>query len=319
MSGERLTSPPVHGSKDPPAVKTWALLVAATAVVTLLLLAGAGGPGVLARGLNPLLTVGIDRAVFPAFPPMMLSPVSANNTTVDVTVAFNLSVTATGGTNNASNYTYTWKGLPTGCVNDGLDPTSCTPTTAGSYSVTVTVNDTSANVHATSSPLVITVNPPPVVSVFAVSKTPAAVNSTIWFNATGASGTGPYTYRYTGLPIGCTGNTSSFSCVPSRAGVYNVTVSAIDLFGLASPLKNVTVTVTPAVKTTASSGIGTTGWAIVIGILVVGGLVTVALLFQARREERAGRMGREETPEGASGGSGGTPPTGGAMPPGPQR
>lgn len=319
MSGERPTSPVVHGSNDRRTLGTWAVVAGAAAVVALLFLAGGAGYGTAGKGHTALLRGGVERAVLPVYPPITINYLRSNITTVDVTVSFNLTVNATGGTNVGTNYNYTWINLPTGCVNSWLNYDVCASTTAGSYPVTVTVKDTVALLQATSNPFTITVNPPPTVSAFTVQSAASAkvaVNSTIWFNATGAMGTGPYTYKYTGLPIGCLGNTSSFQCTPTRAGIYNVTVSAIDNFGLTSVVKNVTVTVTPVTKSAAATGIGTTGWAIVIGILVIGALVTVALLLQARREERAGRMGMQETPEGPSGGSGGTPPTGG-MPPGP--
>ncbi|MCI4347541.1 MAG: hypothetical protein L3J97_02840 [Thermoplasmata archaeon] len=320
MSGERPTSPVVRGSNDRRPLGTLALVAGVAAVVALVLLAGGAGSGVAGKGHIALFRGGVERAVLPAYPPITINYVKSNISIVDVTVSFNLTVNATGGSNVGTNYNYTWINLPPGCVNSWLNYDNCASTTAGSYPVTVTVKDTVALVQATSNPLVITVNPLPAVSAFTVqsaSSVKVSVNSTIWFNATGTLGTGPYTYKYTGLPIGCAGNTSSFSCAPTRAGLYNVTVSAIDSFGLASVVKNVTVTVTPVKKSTAATGIGTTGWAIVIGILVIGALVTVALLLQARREERAGRMGMQETPEGPSGGSGGKPPTGGGMPPGP--
>jgi len=314
-------SPPV--SRHPnalPSVSTVALVAAVAMLVTAFMLAGTmgyGGPVIGA--LTPSSGPGLAPA---GPPPLTLTGPVANNTTVDIGMAFNLTVNVTGGSGNGSNYNYTWMGLPTGCANNWSSSLNCTPTGAGTFPVTVFVKDTSDGVNATSAALPIIVNALPTSSAFTVSSHLVApsdhvnvtVNSTIWFNVTAAGGTAPLTYVYAGLPLGCSNRNASFFCQPNRVGVYNVTVLAMDAYGATTELRNVTVTVTAAPITT-SSGIGTTGWAIVIGILVVGVLVTMALLLQARREERAGRMNMDQPPQRPPGDSGGSPPAGGSPPP----
>jgi hypothetical protein len=289
------------------------------------------------RGEGASAPHSLGPAVVPAG--FALVNLTANNTTVDLSMAFNLSVdvvnATTGAPDNDSNYTFVWTGLPafvpgtpgSGCTDPNGDNNSsflnCTAasTTALSISVTAT-NWTNSLSNSTPTALSITVNSLPAQTGFTVSSqsvaptdhVKVAVNSTVWFNVTSSSGTGPLTYQFSGLPLGCSSTVASFSCQPNRVGIYNVSVTTVDAYGFTAGPMNVTVTVT-GTTTTTSSGIGTTGWAIVIGILVIGGLVTLVLLLQARREEHAGRMGTEESPTEPPQETGGPPPMGGTPPP----
>ncbi len=259
-----------------------------------------------------------------------LTNFSANNTTVDVSMAFNISVQVnlTGViqnntmNNTDSNFTFAWSGLPafvpgdpgSGCTGfagvagNNSSVLNCTAASAGALSVSVVVTNFTNGESNTTTALAITVNPLPTISTFTVSSVKIAVNTSITFTVTASGGTGGLTFQYTGLPLGCSSNESTFSCAPDRVGVYNVTVVAVDSLGFTSPLWNVTVTVEGAAKK-STSGIGTTGWAVVIGILVIGFLATAALLLQARREERAGQMGTEEPSQESTGDTGMQPPT----------
>jgi hypothetical protein len=317
-------------------------VVAASFVIALLLLAALLSPTAAVTGRGGVVAAFRSPASPAASADFQVVNLTANNTTVDVTMAFNISVDVvnlTGGAINATNYTgyaFTWSGLPafvpgepgTGCVgvnpynysvgdNNDSSLLNCTAASSGTLTVSVSVENTTSLQSNSSTTLTIVVNPFPTLTSFRVSEQNSTLGTQIWFNATGSGGTTPLTYTYTGLPLGCTGSTDSFACTPTRAGLYNVTVMVVDTYGYTSTALSEKVTVSSS-KTT-SPGIGTTGWAIVIGIVVVGALITIALLFQARREERAGRMVHEEGPSEPSQESGGTPPMGGTppSPPGP--
>ena len=63
---------------------------------------------------------------------------TAGPTAVEVGQSTELGVSVIGGT---SPYSYAWTGLPAGCSSSDAQPISCSPSSAGSYSVTVTVTD----------------------------------------------------------------------------------------------------------------------------------------------------------------------------------
>jgi hypothetical protein len=326
MSGER-SSPRVLSQTQLLSWRGAAIFLASFAAVTLLLLSGSLGYTASAPSWVETSHATPHEYALPATPASFsLVNLTANNTTVDVSMAFNISVDVvnlTGGALNASNYTYVWSGLPafvpgvpgSGCagVNSGNNSSvlNCTAASPGTLTVSVTAtNFTGAS--NTSGSLSIVVNALPTLTSFHVSSTNSTFGTQIWFNATASGGTAPISFSYTGLPLGCAGSTASFSCTPTRVGLYNVTVAAVDSYGYSSAVQSAKVTVKSVTKTT-SPGIGTTGWAIVIGIVVVGAIATLALLLQARREERAGRMGIEEART-ESQESGGQPPMGGSPP-----
>ena len=339
MSGAPVLSPRALGPINRRSLRAVTVAVGVAAVVAVLVLGSLLGTGAIvpAKGSPAGLTpTPLSRAVTPAA--FSVQNLSANNTTVDVSMAFNVSVLVNLSglvQYNTSNFTFDWHGLPafvsgtpgSGCSGalpeNNSSVLNCTAASVGSLTISVTVtNWTNAQVNSSANPatLTIAVNPIPSITSFIVGTsdhTSVAVNTTITFTVAASGGTGGLTYGYNGLPLGCSSAAASFSCTPNRAGIYNVTVIATDSYGFSSSMWNVTVTVTAPTPTTTSSGIGTTGWAIVIGILVVGFLVTIALLVQARREERAGRMGMEEATHEPSGEAGGTPPMGGSPPPPP--
>jgi hypothetical protein len=330
MSGER-PSPRVFGRTHPTSWRTAAIMLVASAAMAMLLLSVLLGPTapVNARA-TPARGASGDLAQPVAAASWTLVNLTANNTTVDVSMNFNISVDVvnlTGGALNTSNFTYVWTGLPafvpgtpgSGCygANPGNNSSvlNCTAASSGTLKVSVTATNFTGASNS-SSTLSIVVNPLPTISVFHVSATNSTLGTQIWFNATAAGGTAPITFSYSGLPLGCAGSSASFSCTPTRAGLYKVTVAAVDSYGFSSATQSLNVTVKTVTKT-SSPGIGTTGWAVVIGIVVVGAIATLALLLQARREERAGRMGMEEAQAGLPEETGGQPPMGGSPPSGP--
>ncbi len=74
---------------------------------------------------------------------------SATSVQTGQTVVFTVSVT--GGT---APYSYSWNGLPAGCSSSDTSQLSCVPTTMGSWSVTVTVTD-SSGIDRTSAPVTV--------------------------------------------------------------------------------------------------------------------------------------------------------------------
>ena len=126
-------------------------------------------------------------------------------------------------------YSFTYSGLPTGCVSTDSAQLVCTPTAPGLYTVTLNVTDSdgrSSFATLSLSVAMFTVS-------FNSSRATAHLNETVFLNATVGGDQAPYlTYVYTGLPMGCTSsNTSSLGCTPKAAGNYSVSVSVTDSYG----------------------------------------------------------------------------------------
>ncbi len=163
-------------------------------------------------------------------------PLTANLTglpsAVDLGQTTNLTVSASGG---SGKYSYVYSGLPQGCATASVTPLPCTPTTPGNASVSVIVTDGNL-ASVTTNTFQLVVNPDLTISTsLAASPNPVTVGSSVTLSVGASGGTLPYHYLYGGLPSGCsTQNAASFSCQPSTAGTYNLSVSVTDSSGKTS-------------------------------------------------------------------------------------
>ena len=160
-----------------------------------------------------------------------------NGETVSVGSSVTLSTIASGG---LPPYTYTYTGLPPGCTSQNASSLVCIPTAAGTYSVTVFVNDSAQNsVNATISLTVTTVSVPTYSVTFTESGLPSgtswsvtlagspqtSTNSAITF--TEANGTYAYTV---GSVSGYTASPSSGSETVAGAAVsITITFTAVSV------------------------------------------------------------------------------------------
>jgi Pro-kumamolisin, activation domain len=72
----------------------------------------------------------------------------------------------------------------------------------------------------------------PLVTSFAASPDAVPVGGTTYLNATVIFGKAPYTYSYSGLPLGCSNvNASKLVCVPTSSGTYSVLLNVSDAAG----------------------------------------------------------------------------------------
>lgn len=121
---------------------------------------------------------------------------TASPTTVTVGASVTFSTTASGG---SGSYKYAWGGLPTGCTSSNAASFSCTPTAAGSYSVYVTVTDTS-DYSVKSGSLAFTVTAPPTYTVsFSESGLPSGDTWSATVGSTSKSASAGSTITFTGL------------------------------------------------------------------------------------------------------------------------
>lgn len=191
---------------------------------------------------------------------------TASPSSVDVGQTVTFSTTATGGT---SPYTFRWSTTPAtglGCAASTTSSVACTPTSAGSYTVTVSATDQKG---ATSTPVTspsYTVSADPTVSAPAPSKS-TDVGQTVSFSTTlTGAGSGGDVYAWSTSPasgLGCSGGTSStVSCTPTSAGAYTVSVKVTDSNGGTGSASSTPYTVyaAPVVNTpTASPATGYIG------------------------------------------------------------
>jgi len=179
--------------------------------------------------------------------------------------------TATATTGTAFNYTIAASNspasfgaspLPAGLsINTSTGLISGTPTTAGTYPVTLTATNAAGTGNKT---LTITVSPAVVAPVISSASTAAGTVGTAFSYTITASNT-PTSYAATGLPAGVTVNTTTgvVSGTPTASGTFTATVSATNAGGTGN--KTVTITVSPAVAapvvSSAATATGTVGTA----------------------------------------------------------
>jgi len=151
---------------------------------------------------------------------------------VAVGATTNLTVRATGW---SLPLTYTYSGLPPGCTSSDVSTLSCTPTSVGTFRVSVAVTDAQGRTSDAYTLLAVRLPPGPAIqsAQFMPSTVAGGSESTLEVVVTGGYGWLAYTYGH--LPPGCaSANTSSLSCTPGAAGQYTVEVEVQDSGGRAA-------------------------------------------------------------------------------------
>ncbi|EQA4282287.1 autotransporter domain-containing protein [Cronobacter dublinensis] len=149
--------------------------------------------------------------------------------------AWSQTLSATGG---SAPYSWTAHGLPAGIsLNAATGALSGTPTTAGSFTFSVTVKE-AGNVSATASYTLVVgaVTPGVTLAVTpAAGALPAATTGSAWSQTFAVSGgTAPYRWQLSGaLPVGLTFSDGSLKGTPTTAGSSTFTLTATDANGVA--------------------------------------------------------------------------------------
>lgn len=128
---------------------------------------------------------------------------------------------------------YTWSGLPVGCAGaTGTITCSGAGLAAGTYSINVTVTDSSGYTSEPSPDLSFFVYPDPTLTSVVATASSVDLGQVVTFSATAGSGAGGYTFAWSGLPTGCAASSSgSASCTPTASGPFTVRLQVTDLNG----------------------------------------------------------------------------------------
>ena len=231
--------PPGCATSSPTASITCTPSMNGTYYVTTVAVPGNGLPGVTSNFLS--FTVNTDPSV----------TIRANSTQAALGTNLTLQAVAQGGT--ASFGQYLWTGLPPGCapsVSSGATQV-CALTSAtdlGSWQIVVNVVD-SSGYNTTSSPFPLTVSVAP--WSLTLVATPSVIDLTqyLTMNAQANGFTGALTYKWTGLPPGCTpaSNTSAnILCPPTATGTFEISVSAYNVTAGTQTSLPSTVIINPA-------------------------------------------------------------------------
>ena len=171
-----------------------------------------------------------------------------------VGVAYSAGLAASGG---LPPYTWTVGGLPDGLTATG-PAISGTPTTAGKFTVNVTVKDSAQGSVAQSKSYSVTIAPAPL-----TITTASAPNGTVGtaysasFAATG--GIAPYTFSATGLPAGLSMSTAgAITGTPTAAGAATIAVTVKDAAGSSASKSFAVTIVLPATPPLNYTGVSPT-------------------------------------------------------------
>lgn len=189
-------------------------------------------------------------------------------------------------------YSYSYSGLPTGCMSSDTNKLACVPTETGTFPLMVTVTD-SANHSISSSAATLTVNAVvsvPTITAFSASPQDVSVNQSTTFTVVVSGGVTPYSYFYSNLPTGCsTSNATTLTCVPTKAGSYAVTVIVTDAAGQVSA-RNTYLNVSSASPGGASgNGSQAFPWWILLLLFLIFIVVLIVVLVAPLRRRGADR------------------------------
>jgi DNA-binding beta-propeller fold protein YncE len=233
-----------------------------------------------------------DPLIFGVDPRLAVGAPSANRSSVDALQAVEFSALASGG---SGSYNYSWTGMPAGCWGLATPTPTCIPGSAGTYGPEVAVVDSDGSRVNSSGGAWFTVYTDPVVGAVGINPPNVEVGQSVMLDMVVAGGAGGDHYHWAGLPPGCaSASASQLSCVPSRAGVFEVSVDVTDANGYQAMSNQSVLNVSSAPATGVGTGLLSGAWTYgAVGAVVIVVAVVVALAaLRGRRTRTSGRGDR---------------------------
>lgn len=172
-----------------------------------------------------------------------IQTLTATPTPIVVNQTATFAVSLTGGWGWA---TESWPSLPSGCASENVTVLPCTPSAAGSFTLTVDVTDGAGRSAQSSRQLVVLPESPTVLSIVATPAVPR-VGENLTVSVGLAGGELPETTTVSGLPPGCPVATAPpVTCVPTAAGDFTVSAVVIDAAAREAN-RTITIDVLPAI------------------------------------------------------------------------
>jgi YVTN family beta-propeller protein len=242
------------------------------------------------------------------YPTLLAQGLGLSPASMDLGESTQISVLTSGG---SGGLTYRWFGLPAGCAGDsGSSAVTCRPSAVGSYEIGVTVTD-AAGGTVTVGPSPLYVAEPLATPELVPSATSASAGTLVVFSANETGGVGPYTYEWTGLPVGCPAPSSpTLGCLFSDPGNYNISVTVADSTGAheASPALRVVVSAAkvPTTSTSPNSTSPASSTSVYTWIAVAIAVIAVVLAAYAIGRPPRGKTPAPSRPEDGKGRTSGT-------------
>jgi hypothetical protein len=193
-------------------------------------------------------------------------------------VGVNLTFVASSGGGRPP-YSFSWSGLPPGCLDAPSPTLTCVPSASGSYTVSVSATDANRGFASDSAVLRVVAAP---VALLKASASRLEMGQPVDLTGSVESGSGPFSYSWVGLPPGCRNIDAPFqTCRPDATGTFLIRMAAADgLSGQAesSPV-NLTVLDPPSVRVQLSPSSPKSGESVTITAMVSGGAGPVNYLW----------------------------------------
>src|SRR5580658_7696935 len=167
-------------------------------------------------------------------------------------------LTASGGSRS---YTWTVSGLPAGVTSSGTSSAtltvSGTPTTAGSYTISVMLTDSHSHSNSATYPVVIS-SASTALAITGTLPATGTVGTAYNGSLTATGGSGSYSWTITGLPANVTASNTTSATVtvagtPNAAGTSAVVATVTDTKGTGTATYNVSIVVSLAPLTLEDS------------------------------------------------------------------